>query len=78
MVLHMVVFQMVVVQRMGDVPLVEDNIPLVVDQNEYNDELLILLDDVVVDMGGMKIAPSIQVQIVVVPCMIVYTYSSYA
>jgi len=62
----MVVFPLVVVQSVVEA------------RNEYNDELLILLDDV--EVGMVEIVPSILVRIEVVPYMVgaLHTYSSFS
>ena len=62
----MVVYPLVLVQNE------EDDLLLVEVRNVYNDELLILFDDVEVGKVGMVVVASILVPIVEVPYMVLF------
>ena len=76
LVQNMVVYPLVLVRNMVVYPLVEVQnmvvFPLVGVRNVYNDELLILFDDVEVGKVGMVVVASILVPIVEVPYMVLF------
>ena len=71
-VVPLVVFPLDLVQSMVLVQNEVDVLLLVVVRNEYNDELLILFDDGVVDMVGMEVFASILVPIEEFPYMVLF------